>query len=546
MSGDLRTVRHLRLRAADAAQARHAQVLLEDALRCASLPDAPGRLLLVRRLALGRLAAQASPQSVALRVEQRLAALSASPRHGGADGAADGAAVWFRDALDAHTVLGLRLAAGAAPADWFWPLAVSGYDAGRGAAAGLRQVLASLASRAEAPAAVPAWVRAVADAGRLAALAAALDAGELPAVRAAARLERGPGPGAPPSGSALPRARASRPAATRTDRPQAEALPPVDGADTASGRVRGFLADALQRAGRSVVPAFATMAATTASTPARGFSGAVPQRAGPPEAPETVATGSDAAAPAAVDAAGPAGAADATATMPDAAVATPVAAIASSVVAHAPADAGVALDDSFAGRPTAAGGLLLLVRALDRLGYGTWADEHRPDDPGAVARRLFGLLLGRLGVPADDPTWQLASIGSGAPAGALPGPAWQALDRRRAALGARRPLPQAPPDVPAVDAGAAAWLALARRWLRRVAAIGPATLVLRPARLALTPTHVDVNAGLQAADVRIRRAGLDVDPGWTPWLGRVVAFHYDARYDRPLRPAGPGGARSHA
>jgi hypothetical protein len=26
--------------------------------------------------------------------------------------------------------------------------------------------------------------------------------------------------------------------------------------------------------------------------------------------------------------------------------------------------------------------------------------------------------------------------------------------------------------------------------------------------------------------MRIRRAGLDIDPGWVPWLGRVVSFHY--------------------
>jgi hypothetical protein len=25
----------------------------------------------------------------------------------------------------------------------------------------------------------------------------------------------------------------------------------------------------------------------------------------------------------------------------------------------------------------------------------------------------------------------------------------------------------------------------------------------------------------------VRRAGLDVDPGWLPWFGRVVNFHFD-------------------
>ena len=27
--------------------------------------------------------------------------------------------------------------------------------------------------------------------------------------------------------------------------------------------------------------------------------------------------------------------------------------------------------------------------------------------------------------------------------------------------------------------------------------------------------------------VPVRLAGLDINPGWLPWLGRVVQFHYD-------------------
>jgi hypothetical protein len=29
----------------------------------------------------------------------------------------------------------------------------------------------------------------------------------------------------------------------------------------------------------------------------------------------------------------------------------------------------------------------------------------------------------------------------------------------------------------------------------------------------------------------VRRVALDVDPGWVPWMGRVVQFRYDA-HDR--------------
>ena len=33
------------------------------------------------------------------------------------------------------------------------------------------------------------------------------------------------------------------------------------------------------------------------------------------------------------------------------------------------------------------------------------------------------------------------------------------------------------------------------------------------------------------ADIRLRRRALDVDPGWTPWLGLVVLYVYR---DEPL------------
>ncbi len=37
---------------------------------------------------------------------------------------------------------------------------------------------------------------------------------------------------------------------------------------------------------------------------------------------------------------------------------------------------------------------------------------------------------------------------------------------------------------------------------------------------------IDISLHLDEADVRIRRIGLDLDPGWLPWFGRVVRFHY--------------------
>jgi hypothetical protein len=110
---------------------------------------------------------------------------------------------------------------------------------------------------------------------------------------------------------------------------------------------------------------------------------------------------------------------------------------------------------------------------------------------------MLALVLERLDAPPDDPAWEFTA----SPPDAEESP--QSL------AGLARP-----------------WLTACRRWLRRNAGIGVASLVRRPAALSLTATHADVFFQLGDADLRVRRAGLDLDPGWLPWFGRVVGFHY--------------------
>ena len=64
-------------------------------------------------------------------------------------------------------------------------------------------------------------------------------------------------------------------------------------------------------------------------------------------------------------------------------------------------------------------------------------------------------------------------------------------------------------------------------WLRRHCAISLRTLVKRPGRVVMTPTHWDVIFDLNQTDLRLRRSALDINPGWVPWLGRVVQFHFE-------------------
>lgn len=47
------------------------------------------------------------------------------------------------------------------------------------------------------------------------------------------------------------------------------------------------------------------------------------------------------------------------------------------------------------------------------------------------------------------------------------------------------------------------------------------------ARLWATETHLDLDLETTSVDLALRLSGLDLDPGWVPWLGRVVRFHYD-------------------
>ncbi|HNF65495.1 MAG TPA: hypothetical protein PK144_06920 [Plasticicumulans sp.] len=55
-------------------------------------------------------------------------------------------------------------------------------------------------------------------------------------------------------------------------------------------------------------------------------------------------------------------------------------------------------------------------------------------------------------------------------------------------------------------------------------------LIAGPGRLRADSTHLDFERPLAGVQLAVRRAGLDLDPGWLPWLGRVVAIRYVERW----------------
>jgi hypothetical protein len=148
------------------------------------------------------------------------------------------------------------------------------------------------------------------------------------------------------------------------------------------------------------------------------------------------------------------------------------------------------------GRISAHAGFFMLVNAWQVVGFHDWIDAQPPHGRAAIARAWLERWARRLRLPVDD----------------VQRAAWTAP--------AEEPLP--------ADACAAlaTWMSGTRRWLRAQAHVGPASLVLRDGLVSVTRTHVDVTFGLDDIDLRARRAGLDKDPGWVPWLGRIVAFHF--------------------
>ncbi|KQU77058.1 MULTISPECIES: hypothetical protein [unclassified Rhizobacter] len=475
-----RTVHRLQLRAPSEAAVARLLPRLEDALRCASLPGDDARVMVVRRLALGRIAHDIGPQALSMLIERQLAATTAAVAAAtGEPPAADADVVCFASPLDARTQLGSHLQRGAACDAWYWPLAVPEFQRGLALAAQWRRVLLALAALPEARSAVPAWVAAMVRAGAAGSLAAALTADEGAGLllQLSIALVDDRDAAAPPRDAPRPshdglRADAVLPRWLRS------LLAVAAGAPSLSRRTPPRPAEsAAQSPTPTATPVRPGEAQVAGAVPASAETGSAPgeaHRAAPARPPEGTAPPSKDAAPRArLD--------PQQGHAPTLAAPTPQ---------HSePPDLGrIAHDPAPWLQATTCGGLLFLLPVLARLGIAA-----RQASDAALPQRVLHAALRRLPVPADDPAWQLAL--------ALPDPAH--------------------------DADAQQWLAQARRWLWRAGRLGLRRLVLRPARLGVSATHADLHFTLDDIDLRVRRLGLDIDPGWLPWYGRVVGFHFD-------------------
>jgi hypothetical protein len=176
------------------------------------------------------------------------------------------------------------------------------------------------------------------------------------------------------------------------------------------------------------------------------------------------------------------------------------------------------------GAPTAAAGLFFLLNVLDHLDIATAVESGLPPDllPAVLLR-----LATYAGTDRGDPIviWLDSLHASAADANELLPCApccWPAI------LKLRR-------DAAPFDFMVRAWTVAVRRWCWRIAGTTAAEIVARPGIFSVNRTDLDVSLPLDEADVRIRRAGLDLDPGWLPWFGLVVRFHYLSRGELAIK-----------
>lgn len=525
----MRHVDTVRLEAKSHALVRRGALLFEDALRTASFPEAgPSRVLLIRRLPIGVIRAHLPPSSLALTLERVVRELAASAIHADDASAPQGESVFFRDDAEPPVLLARRLARGEPVTAWFWPLAVQGFHPTLPRDEALRLALSAALQSSAGPAAAVRLVESLHARSGLDALLGALRQHEGPAVLHAF--------GGALAGPAQPSGTPAEPLKTELKSVSLRAAVARWGGTWGADDARSVwlaavvlmmeqpwrLADLrlFEQAARLVHGLLSSPPAAAANeergAPASGsarehedsrptssavlpvpaltsLAAQLPPRLSPaasvPEA-DTASRGAPAAA-----GTGPVPSASSPAPGPIARDADDgdVDAAPKHALAPHPIWPEVPL-------PTVVGGLLFLVPVLERLGFPALLDAQPALLELNLPERFLAFAAGRLGAPATDASRVLFSARTSEP----------------------------PPGDPAhdVDRLLRGLLVAVRWWCHRRARIGLRRLVHRPARIMATRTHVDVLFDIQQAELRVRGAGLDLDPGWVPWLGRVVRFHY--------------------
>lgn len=195
--------------------------------------------------------------------------------------------------------------------------------------------------------------------------------------------------------------------------------------------------------------------------------------------------------------------------------------------AHAKVSAGYPAERApMLGEPTRAAGLYFLLNTLTRLGIASAIDACPALAETGLVNEILLEIAREAGVTTDDPI--LACLDPAQTEFAVPADVLAdesiAIWPRGYAVANRNDR----------DSGylLRLWVVAVKRWCWRTGRITVRDIVKRDGLVWRTRTDLDVTLPLAEADVRIRRIGLDINPGWLPWLGPfgcVVRFHYRDR-----------------
>lgn len=432
-----RRIRKLRLTCIRESDARHGRVLLEDALRTASLGD-ESRLILVRRLDLGPLSSRATATHWSRRVEQAFREARPVAVRFDSPEAARANAVYFANQHEPWLTLAERVAAGQPCREWYWRAAVAGWSPALSVGETLRRCFRKMAERGGLALTLVLGLR-LHTQGVLPALLRTLQAADVDALQpelgSPAASQSGPSPPAPSPAPGW---------ATEAD----------FGRHWGAGDLRTRWLAALVIARASHPTGEPSLAPSLSAVVLPGLVRQVVLQWTEPHGEPTPSRPP----------------------MPVAAVSLP-----------APSPPAVATPDRGF---TRAGGLFFVIPLLGRAGFSRHL-QTLPDGP-------------RASLP-----WQVLQL---------------CLRHVRVAPGDC--LARALANIPPSGEPIARWVLAAHRHARDLTGLTLREVILRPALVALSPTQVDVLFRPEDAEIRIRGAGLDFDPGWVPWLRRVIAYHY--------------------
>jgi hypothetical protein len=521
----MRRVRTVHLSAPNDGLLRRGELLLEDALHTASLPAADGGWLwLVRSLSVGRIDPKGSSASLALTIERQLAQLGALALHGSDPGAESAPVVYFRTSLEASILLALRLCRGEPIQGWFWSVAVPTWQPGTPAEQALRQILRGTFLLPGGVAAVAQFLQALVLARAGASLMASLSPQDGPLLMQAsgwAAAAAGPASGGRTAELPAPWHSTLLEGICQWGAGDGRTLWLVATALVASNPSRladPTLLDQSHAVIEQLLPGrLAAAAAAAAQESQDGLDHHGPQEPWHAEVPPTWGL-----------APGQAGSTSRRKPEPGEATGTPAQRGNEPLpTAPAPADSPYGVSPSgvspsedngadlhqptpaielaslvWSGLPpcnTSYAGFLFLIPLLSQLGIEAWLANHPLLLEWDWPRHLLLRIAAQLGIPPEDPV--LAAL---------------------AADGLEQPGPQ----VVVLNSISRHWSKILRRWSQAPGRLSLAALVHRPGSLVWQRTHLDLYFDHRQAEIRVRRLGLDLDPGWVSWLALVVQFHY--------------------